>query len=111
MSQDLEARLARLEKSNQTLKLVVGLLVVAVLFAFRGMYLSGVPEVLTTQSLVIRSSEGIATASVDSTGASFYTKEGQVSTRIEAHGDNAGVFINGKKLGATPSTQTSTLSK
>ena len=111
MSQDFEARIARLEKSNQTLKLIVGLLLVAVLFAVRGMYLSGVPEVFTTQSLVIRSSEGIATASIDSAGVSFYTKEGQVSTRIEAHGENAGVFINGKKLGTVQSTQTSTLSK
>lgn len=111
MSSDLEARITRLEKSNQSLKVLVGFLLVAVLFAFRGMFLSGVPEVMTTQSLVIRSSEGIATASIDSAGVSFYTKAGQVSTRIEAHGDNAGVFVHGKKLGSALTTTTSTNSR
>ena len=108
MSEDLQQRVENLEQSNRNLKLVVGLLAILMLLSIRTMYFGGIPASVDAQSFIVRSADGVSTAALEPSGISFYTKSGQIKARLEASGENPGLFVDGAKLGEKPPVVTST---
>ena len=110
MSNELQARVEKLEQSNKNLRLIIFALVLFALYGIKVAFFGGVPEVVQAQSFVVRSPGGVASATLQSDSLSFYTTAGEITVRLDSAGGNAGLFVHGKKIGNAPVVKTSTTS-